>query len=122
MKYKLINCWTKEGMVAHIKKHFGPEDTRCVGAVGCAYRKGKKSPDSSANACAVGCFLTDEEAYGLGGATWNRAFEILSKKGAKPNTPLDVEGMYALQLCHDWDGHGVAVLPVLLSWIEENVE
>lgn len=108
--FKVINGWTKEKMKEQIRlKNNGTQaadDTMCV------YRTGDN------NACAAGCFISDDDVKSIGNVVVGLLpSNILSK------FPLEPYGMRVMQKKHDnserTDGD---MRDILCKWIDENVE
>jgi hypothetical protein len=112
-KFKTKNGWTKERMIAQIRKY--NDGTRALDEFGtCRYQT------SSGNRCAVGCFIHD----GHEGLRSRRALYGLLADHPDLNDviPLDYSALSKMQSIHDdEDGKG-DVRDRLESWINKNVE
>lgn len=111
MKYQCINGWTKESMIAHIKKEFKGKSVSVNGEA-CLYRasEGKK--------CAVGMFIPEGHYYE--GIEGNGYYDNEMRKFDK-FMPLDIAAMTMLQSIHD-SSNPQNTLNAMLTWIESNVE
>ena len=119
MKHALQPGWTLQRIIDHLKQHFANDVGPCKteGTSYCHYRSDLLE-DTQAKACAVGCFLTDDQAMNLEGS-WLLASGC--SKVMDADVPLEYPGMAALQGVHDNTPYTEPVLPVLLNWIENNV-
>lgn len=109
--YKTINGWTKQSMIAHIKKEFKGKSVN-DGESFCMYR----GPGD--RKCAVGMFIPDDKyLQNMEGCSY------ISKEldSVRQYMPLDRQGMSRLQDIHD-GSRSSRTLQDMLEWIEKNVE
>lgn len=89
--YTLINGWTKESLIAHVKKNFKGRSTDSRG--NCKYR----GPDG--RKCAVGVFIPDSiYDTDMEGRSMVAIQDVFPLKSV---IPISNEGMMQLQLQHD---------------------
>lgn len=112
--YTLINGWTKESLIAHVKKNFKGRSVNSEGK--CSYRgsKGKK--------CAVGMFIPDD-LY-TPDMEQEPLKSIMGISGLGGKMPFERKGMAMFQNAHDTlnlntkkDG-----MRYLIQWIENNAQ
>jgi hypothetical protein len=113
--YKTINGWTKEKMIETIMlKNNGTRSIDLNGRT-CKYR-GKND-----NACAVGCFIPDQEYT----PKMEEGVEILLEIYPKllGFMPLSPNGLSDMQYVHDIDAKELNnPRELLIDWINKNVE
>lgn len=114
MAYTLRNGWTKERMIqAILTRNNGKQ---CLdGDDDCLYFNA-----ATGNHCAVGCFIPDDEHPAM--------YELLRVHNLVERYPslelvfpLSLEGMNALQECHDHYDSSVDMHKLLTDWINKNV-
>lgn len=117
--YKTQNGWTKQSMIEHIKKEFKGKSVKNDGS--CLYR----GPNGTK--CAVGMFLTDEQAKLADNNEINgeRRTSIRSVSFNHSDflncLPLELEGLEALQSIHD-RSFKYTSLKDILNFVNDKVE
>lgn len=98
-KYKLVNGWTKETVMAQIKKYNNGRRAERIpnpswpDIVVCAYQA------SNGNRCAVGCFIPDDHKALSG---FNGATELVRKyRDLAKLMPFEGRALEAFQESHD---------------------
>lgn len=122
MKHQCINGWTKERMIQRIQEVFGEDLGRCYYQASCRYRLKVKSA-GKADRCAVGAFIPDDwEHLDVVVETNEGPHTMLSDFGADNCTwmPMGPNALEAFQKVHDSSRGPVG--PILIKWIQENVE
>lgn len=128
-KFKTINGFTKESMIAVLKKQFKGQALEGDGNCRFLTSEGKK--------CAVGCFIPDDkyndciEGLGVDASTIvdkNTPTGVKARFFRENYTkfmPLNYSGMGAFQAYHDckltYVEHVEAQLNMLINWVNENV-
>lgn len=118
MKYKTKNGWTKEKMIEAIKTRNNGKP--CVDELGdCVYS------DDNGNHCAVGVFIPDDHAA----TKSDYPASALTKyyKDLELVLPIHEYGLDELQIVHDQLTYKSFknlqdIRPLLIDWIEKNVE
>jgi hypothetical protein len=111
-KFKTQNGWTKERMIAQIRKY--NNGTRAIDVYGeCKYQ------DHNGNRCAVGCFLPDGHE---GFNTTVNVYNLLRKfPDLNDIVPIKHMALSIMQGVHDECDTG-DVRDLLEAWINNNVE
>jgi hypothetical protein len=121
MRYKIINGWTKESMIAAIDTYV-PRVGKCMDDSGdCLYL------DDNGKSCPVGAFLrtflpVDHEAFKREGGVINPVSGEPLFPEFMDKMPLDAAGLRRIQVEHDFTHGGINVQERLISWIKENTE
>lgn len=112
--YTAINGWTKESMIAHVKKEFTGKSTM-PGSTLCFYR----SPESPSKKCAVGMFIPDSE-YKESMERGSLLTLIRDYPFMLTLMPLAYDGLLGMQLSHD-ESDPNETLTKILEFIDQNV-